>query len=67
MSQKERILEALREGPKTNAWLADNCCLRYGARIWDLVHDEGYIIECSHVPKKGGLFIYELKGKRSVD
>lgn len=64
MSQKDRILEALRDGPKTNDWLAKNICLRYGARIWELVNNDGYIITCSHVPKKGGLFVYELKGEQ---
>lgn len=64
MSQKDRILDALRSGPKTNKWLADNVCLRYGARVWDLVNIDGYVIECRHVPGKGGLFVYELKGVR---
>lgn len=63
MTQKERILDALRDGPKTNTWLAENVCLRYGARIWELKNLDGYNIACSHVPKKGGLFVYELKGR----
>jgi hypothetical protein len=64
MTQKERVLDALRDGPKTNAWLAENVCLRYGARIWELNNNDGYIITCRHVPKKGGLFVYELKGRK---
>jgi len=63
MTQKDRILDALRSGPKTNKWLADHVCLRYGARIWELNHD-GYNITCSHVPKKAGLYVYELKGQK---
>ena len=64
MNQRERILAALKEGPKTNDWLNKNIGFRYGARIWELKHDHGYIIECRHVPKKGGLFVYELKGRK---
>ena len=67
MSQSERILNALRNGPKTNRWLADNICLRYGARIWELRNEDGYIIEKSPVKGKNGLYIYELKGRRYVD
>lgn len=63
MSQKDKILAALKDGPKTNAWLADNICLRYGARIWELNNIDGYNITNRRVPKKHGLVIYELEGK----
>ena len=67
MNQRDRILEALREGPKTNRWFADNVCLRYSARISELRHDEGYIIDKRPVPHKNGLYIYELKGRNLVN
>lgn len=62
MTQKELLLAALQRGPKTNRWLADNVCLRYGAVIYDLRHKWGYRITKKSAPGKPGLVTYTLEG-----
>lgn len=65
MTQKDRIVELLRDMRwHTNAEL-NRICFRYGARLWELKHEEGYIIEKRNVPKKPGLVEYRYAGRRS--
>lgn len=56
-SQKDRILDYLMEGHSITALEALSLfgCLRLGARIWELVHKEGYLIykEMVKDPKTG--------------
>ena len=65
MTQKDRIVELLRDMRwHTNAEL-NRICFRYGARLWELKHEEGYIIEKRNVPKKPGLVEYRYAGRRA--
>ena len=65
MTQKDRIIELLRDMRwHTNAEL-NRICFRYGARLWELKHEEGYIIEKRNVPKKPGLVEYRYAGRKA--
>ena len=65
MTQKDRIVELLRDmGWHTNAEL-NRICFRYGARLWELKHEDGYIIEKRNVPKKPGLVEYRYAGRKA--
>ena len=65
MTQKDRIVELMRDMRwHTNAEL-NGICFRYGARLWELKHEEGYIIEKRNVPKKPGLVEYRYAGRRA--
>ena len=65
MTQKDRIVELMRDMRwHTNAEL-NRICFRYGARLWELKHEEGYIIEKRNVPKKPGLVEYRYAGRRA--
>jgi len=63
-SQKERILAALREGPKTNAQLAA-MSLKYTGRISDLRHD-GHRIVAARIDGSGKT-LYRLDGAENPD
>ena len=58
LTQKERILARLRQGPATNRDL-NEIAFRYGARIHEL-HAEGHVIRWKPVKGKPGLNRYEL-------
>ena len=65
MTQKDRIVELMRDMRwHTNAEL-NGICFRYGARLWELKHEEGYLIEKRNVPKKPGLVEYRYAGRRA--
>lgn len=58
-TQTAKILKLLKEkGSATNVEL-NKICFRYGARIHDLRHDEGYDIISVH--EKGGVWRFYLK------
>ena len=59
MTQKERILELMSDHEWHDARELNRICFRYGARLWELINDEGYPIEKSH--KKGTLWQWRLK------
>lgn len=59
MTQKERILARLKEGPARNRDL-NEIAFRYSARIAEL-RAEGHDIHCRRVKGKPSLTIYELK------
>ena len=48
----------------TNAEL-NRICFRYGARLWELKHEDGYLIEKRNVPRKPGLVEYRYAGRRA--
>lgn len=66
MTQKECIV-ALMSDMKwhTNVEL-NGICFRYGARLWELKHEEGYLVEKRNVPKKPGLVEYRFAGRKDV-
>ena len=65
MTQKDRIVELMRDMRwHTNAEL-NKIWFRYGARLWELKHEEGYLIEKRNVPKKPGLVEYRYAGRRA--
>jgi len=57
----ERLLEALRDGPKTNVELMAICGMRLSGRVFDL-RKHGYAIKAT--PGVGGLWTYELEERR---
>lgn len=61
LSQKERILKALKKHDLTSRDFIDMNIFRYSARLGDL-RKEGYDIQCKHV--KGSLFKYCLENKK---
>jgi hypothetical protein len=54
---RQRVLEALREGPRTNVEL-NKLCFRYGARIYELRHRFGHVITKDR--NGPGLYTYTL-------
>ena len=56
-----RLLDALRDGPKTNVELEPICGQRVSARVHDL-RDHGYKIKAKAL--KGGVWVYELENER---
>lgn len=58
VTQPERILAALREGPKTNVWMVEHHIFAYTARITEL-RQAGHNIIGTH--KKGGVWEYRLE------
>ena len=56
--QNKLILDALKDGPKTNKQLAF-FSLKYTSRVSDL-RAAGYVVECERLD--GGLTLYRLKG-----
>jgi hypothetical protein len=56
--QNKLVLDALKDGPKTNQQLAF-FSLKYTSRISDL-RAAGYVVECERL--QGGLTLYRLKG-----
>jgi len=56
---KRAVLDRLRRGPATNIEL-NTICFRYGARIFELRHHDGYDITRS--PMKAGVCTYTLRG-----
>lgn len=59
-TSKQRVLEALTAGPKTNVEL-NEICYRYGARIHEL-RRAGHQIEGPTRTGHRGVFTYELHG-----
>jgi primase-polymerase (primpol)-like protein len=55
-SQKQRILEHLMEGKSITPLeaLKRFGCFRLGARIWDLIHKDGYAIKAEYVRTESG-------------
>ena len=65
MTQKDKIITLMSDMRwHTNAEL-NRICFRYGARLWELKHVEGYLIEKRNVPKKPGLVEYRYAGRRA--
>ena len=60
VSNKERIIRALQEGPRTNGELVEIGGIRYGGRIFE-ARREGWDIRTE--PHDRGLVIYRLLGR----
>lgn len=65
MTQKERIAELMRDMRWHKNSELNRICFRYGARLWELKHEDGWLIEKRNVPKKPGLVEYRYAGRRA--
>lgn len=62
-ANKDKILAALQVRSRTNVELAEIGGMRFGGRIFELRHQDGWDIHTS--PRKGGLVVYVLLGRLS--
>lgn len=62
-SQREKILLVLRNAGKEGVSNFDlsRICLRYSARVWELVHKYGFVIEGRHAGEQE--YVYTLKSE----
>jgi hypothetical protein len=62
-ANKAKVLAALQVRSRTNVELAEIGGMRFGGRIYELRHQDGWDIHTSQ--RKGGLVVYTLLGRVS--